>query len=263
MNVLLAARTNYGKSYTAQRFIELNADHYDRVVVLDYKDEYKGLVEAGLLKRYPTGPKELEGAGVVWWQQLIQSHDGLQLPRKEVDDEEWREIASTIAKAVREMDESVFLAIDEAHFVAPQSQLRSPLRGLATTGDGEGVSTVWITQRLAELDETVIAQCTAKMLGGFNSDADLRKIQSKIDYPAEVHNVERSGSIPNLPDSLHDPSEGPIPLRRHTDEEGNTTGSEWVWSDDQDLERINTRDDDRWTCKSNHYGGDRNRVIRP
>jgi hypothetical protein len=60
---------------------------------------------------------------------------------------------------------------------------------------------MWVTQRLTELEETVLAQTVARYLGGFESDNDLRKIRPITEYPEEVH---RSGGHPvsGLPDSL-------------------------------------------------------------
>lgn len=47
MNLVVGARTNWGKSYGLQAYTERNAPEYDRTVLVDYKDEYTGLVESG------------------------------------------------------------------------------------------------------------------------------------------------------------------------------------------------------------------------
>ncbi|MFU1780712.1 hypothetical protein ACM16X_04960 [Haloarcula japonica] len=50
MNLLLAAQSGWGKSFKAQHVMEENIPEYDHVVVLDFKDEYRGLAKAGLAK---------------------------------------------------------------------------------------------------------------------------------------------------------------------------------------------------------------------
>ena len=58
LNLLLAAQSGWGKSFKGQHVIEKNLPEYDHVVVLDYKDEYRGLVKAGLANWWIGGPRE-------------------------------------------------------------------------------------------------------------------------------------------------------------------------------------------------------------
>jgi hypothetical protein len=259
MNVLFAARTNWGKSWASQAFVERNAPEYDRVLIADYKGEYTGLVESELAADWPVGTEELD-VGPDWWSRMIGLNEGVRLRRDGITDGDWREILADVSRAARDVSESVFLVIDEAHFVAPQRPAYpEEIKGLATTGDGEGVSVVWISQRLTELDETIIAQAGASMIGGFTSDQDLRKIRGVTEYPIEVHNDQLDREISGLPEELH-AEEGPIPVRRFTDDDGATIGSEWIYSEGSDLSREDTRE---WDMTATHYGGDRNRVMRP
>jgi len=88
------------------------------------------------------------------------------------------------------------------------------------------------------------------VLGGFQSDADLRKVRGNIGYPADVQKVNQ-GRIHGPPEELHAPEEGSIALRKFK-EHGRTVGSEWVYSDDDGrLRRINTRYLEK---ASTHYG---------
>lgn len=242
MNLLLAAQTGFGKSFHGQAFIEANLPDYDRVLILDPKDEYTGLVEAhSQVKRYIVGPGEVSYPPE-FWKALLAGSEAIQLPQYDLTTERWREVCGTIVHAARKFDGSVLVCLDEAHEVAPQEgDFPEPIKLLATKGRGEGASSLWITQRLQELHKTVVSQCTGRLLGGFEEENDLGKIRSTVSYPADVHNPQLS-RIPNLPEELHHPEEGPIPVQKYTDDEGNTVGSEWIYSDDSGVrERRDTR----------------------
>jgi len=45
MNIGVLAKSGWGKSFTSQSIQEDNIPDYDHVIILDYKDEYGGLVE--------------------------------------------------------------------------------------------------------------------------------------------------------------------------------------------------------------------------
>ena len=241
MNLLLAAMTGWGKSYTAQAWIEENLDDYDRVIVLDYKQEYGGLLEAfDPLKRVIVGPNEV-GKSVKWWYGVLKANRGLVLPRYQLKPADWRDVVGTIVSAARAFDGSVLVAIDEAQVVAPQQGgYPEPVKLLATTGRGELTSSMWITQRLAELDETIVTQCTARLVGGFGVRSDRQKIGRAVGYPPDVHNPD-AGQVHDLPESLH-AEEGALPVRKFTDGGGDVYGSEWIYSDDQgERRRYDTR----------------------
>jgi hypothetical protein len=255
VNTLLAAKTNWGKSWFAQATTEQNAPEYDRVVLADYKSEYAGLVEYGLCQQYPVDQRDI-GVSAAAWQSLIERNDGVRLDRGGVGDGDWREIMESVAIAARQSADSVLILIDEAHFVAPQRHgYPDAIKALATTGDAEGVSVLWVTQRPGELDETVIAQAQATLLGGFTSDNDLGKIGRVVEYPAAVHNPQ-AGRVSGLPESLQRGGE-PVPLERFEDDDGKTVGSEWVHSEGGAFERLDSRET---AMSSTHYAPERNRV---
>ncbi|MFD1645553.1 hypothetical protein [Haloarchaeobius litoreus] len=62
-----------------------------------------------------------------------------------------------------------------------------------------------------------------------------------------------------LPDELRVDGE-PLGLRRFTDDEGHTVGSEWVYTDDETTERLDSRDFER---QSTHCGSERKRIKHP
>lgn len=260
--VLLAAKSGWGKSYNTQLWLEKNLPEQDFAVVLDYKDEYRGLVDGvapsteatDLCEWFIAGPTERE-YGPETWQQVIESAGCVVVPRYRVDGDEWREIVGTVAAACRRLHEDnpgsrILLAVDEAHIAAPQRQgYPEATKKAATTGRGEGLSSLWVTQRLAELDETVLAQCDEQILGGFSSENDLGQIG--VDYPADVHDVRSQTSCPVLPESIRRNGENVV-LEKFTDSDGNTVGSEWIRSNDSGLlERVNTGDVE---MQSTHYG---------
>jgi len=209
-------------------------------VLLDYKDEYRGLVE-GPAQHYIAGERERQAFETDHYQQLL-APDAVVIARHpRLDAEGWREIAAAVIREARTLGD-VLIVVDEAHFVAPQrGGFPDTIKGLATTGRGEGASAMWVTQRLTELEETVLAQTTARFLGGFESDADLAKIGPITEYPTDVH---RSGGhhVGDLPESLN-ADKGPVSLRKFESHDGSITGSEWIYSDDSGtMERRNSTD---------------------
>lgn len=265
MNLLLAAKSGWGKSYMCQTLTEWNsdggrdgdtgADSYDHVLVCDYKDEYRGLVSGqhgpSLARYWQAGEKERAAFGPSTYQEMLRANGNVVLARNpRLGPEGWREVVAAAVLAARRMDGSVLVVIDEAHFLAPQREgYPDPIKGLATTGRGEGASGMWVSQRLSEMDETVLAQCNARFLGGFASDADLSKIDGVVDYDSEVH---RSGGHPaTMPAELEAADAGAVTLRLFK-EAGQVVGSEWVFSDDSgEMARVNS---ENYSMETEHVG---------
>lgn len=265
MNLLFAASSGWGKSYHSQAWLEKNIPNYDTSVILDYKDEYRGLVKSGLSKFYIAGPDERDWS-TARWEALLTKNKNVVVAKYRLTDDEWKEIAADIIAVARRLDGSTLVAIDEAHWVAPQTEgYPKPVKGLATTGRGEGVSGVWITQRLAEIDKTVVTQCQARMLGGFGS-SDIDHFKSAIEYPSDLHNPQKSPSRSSVPDELLPPArETPTSLQKHTvegeDGDPKTIGSEWIYSDDRgNRERLNTKG---MNMQSTHYGPEGEDLEKP
>jgi len=149
------------------------------------------------------------------------------------------------------LDEDVLVMIDEAHKVAPQRDtVPSPIEDLATEGRGQCAS-LWVTQRLSKLDTTPVSEMMIYLLGGFQSDSDLKKVKRNVGYPADVHKAN-GGTVRRLPEDLHAPDEGPVAVRKFVDDDGSTTGSEWIYSDDQgSRRRINSKE---LEMESTHHG---------
>ncbi|MFT4890647.1 MAG: hypothetical protein ACI9YT_001565 [Halobacteriales archaeon] len=96
------------------------------------------------------------------------------------------------------------------------------------------------------------------MPGGFQDVNDLDRIDV-VEYPVQVHSVTRERVDGMLPEEFLVDGK-PLTLRRFTDDEGFTVGSEWIYTDDQSLRRIDTRN---WELQSMHYGSDRKRIKHP
>lgn len=235
---LLGGQSGWGKSWLCQWWTEDNLPRFDYLVMLDYKDEYRGFPKAGLAKWAGVGQQEVSLSAAAW-REFIEKNERVVLARA-VREDQWREVCGKVARAARSLDGDVLVVIDEAHFVAPQGPAYpDEIKGLATTGRGEGVSSEWVTQRPAEIDETIISQCDVRLLGSFTG-SDLDKVKSIVDYPSDVHKPggKRVGS---LPDSLTADGE-PISLRDFEDENGHTIGSEWIYSTTSgDRRRIDSR----------------------
>ncbi|WP_323192845.1 hypothetical protein [Halostella sp. PRR32] len=258
MNTAVGAKTNWGKSYVAQGYTERNAPEVDRVIMVDYKDEFSGLVESGLLQRL-TIPPGATNLSVDDWHRILDESESLQLARSGCTDEQWRVAIAPLLVALSQRDETIFLVNDEAHRLAPQrGSYPEAYDTLATTWHGDGMVVVWVTQRWAKLDEDIVSQCQSSLLGGFRSTNDLAKIES-VEYPVEVHQSSGSRVDYPLPEQLLVDGE-PLTLRRFTDDAGHTIGSEWIYSDDTTLKRVDSRD---WEMEANHYGSDRKRIKHP
>lgn len=244
MHLLIAAQSGWGKGYYTQKLCESNIPEYDTAIVMDYADEYRGLVEAGVAEWWIGGSLERTWSAADWGDFLdanphvvIARHDNLSA-------DGWQQLAATIAEHIRSREGSVLFVVDEAHFVVPQRQgFPTVLAELATTGRGEQVSYVVVSQRLSEVEKTVTTQMQSRLLGGFDGD-DISRVASVVDgYPAELHNPQASPAASRIPtDLLPDDRDAPTSVQRHTDDAGHTIGSEWIYSDNSgDRARKDTR----------------------
>lgn len=253
---LVAAKSGHGKSWFVQQRVESELPNYPVVVVLDYKDEYRGLVKSDMAQWAGVGSREAS-MSAEQWRAFLDQNQRVVVARA-VDDDAWREVCGRVARAVRSMEQDALVVMDESHFVAPQRQsYPEAVQGLATTGRGEGVSSMWVTQRLSKLDETVVAQADIRILGGFTSENDLNKISGTLPYPVEVHNMTLAPSeVPRTPGGIVDP-----PVSVFNDSSGSMVGSEWVWSDDSGaVEWVDTRD---LSMESTHYSPEGNTLSVP
>ena len=218
--------------------------------IFDYKDEYRGIVKAGLASHYIVGERETAWS-VDDWETFFEANRKVVLARHRLPPEEWREMVANAVQALRNLagaDTAALAGIDEAHFVAPQSgKIPDAIEGLSTTGRGEGASSIWVTQRPAKLDEDVVSQCDERIAGGLTSGRDRGKIDPE--YPEDVHNPQ-ARSIGRLPEELRVDGEN-LALRRF-EEDGSTVGSEWVYSNNKgEMERRDTREMEMQTT---HHG---------
>ncbi|WP_058366394.1 ATP-binding protein [Haloparvum sedimenti] len=273
MILSIAAMSGWGKSYACQAITEMNTEvhsdaaSYDHVVVLDFKDEYRGLCSKqhgpAPFQHWIAGPRERDHFRRKHWRELISENGNVVIARHQeaVDVDEWREICAIVAEVARPMGD-VLIVIDEAHFVAPQSgKVPEPLVGLATTGRGEGASSAWVTQRPAKFEEDIWSLANARLLGAFDSDSDQNKIAGPIEYPKEVH-IPGGESLGRLPDDLLADGDA-VSLRKnsHVADDGTerVTDSEWVYSDD-DGTRERFWSSSRWSPQCDHVGSPGKRI---
>lgn len=257
-SLLFCAQSGWGKSYLLQAIIERNLSKFHAVLILDYKDEYRGLCSKNHgpapFKHWLAGPRERDHFGVTEWKTMLNANPKLVVARSGIPEDEWREAVCDPAIRAARQQGRILVVVDEAHFVAPQvGKLLDGIKGLATTGRGEKASSMWVTQQPSELDETVIGNTTAKFLGGFNTDSDIKKVAGSAGYPAQVHNIT-GDRVSGLPEELLTPDGEPQVVRKWTDETGEqVTGSEWIYSNDTgELRRINSSTDYDPQCE--HVG---------
>ncbi|UWG46582.1 HerA helicase [Halanaeroarchaeum sp. HSR-CO] len=256
MRQLIAAQSGWGKSYVGQATVENNLEDVEYTAILDYKDEFKGLVKSGLASYVAVGDREAALSPQAW-AQVFQRNRTVVLARA-VDQDTWRQVVARVAASMRLLDGQGLVVVDEAHSVADQqSKLLEAIKLLATTGRG-GVSSIWITQRLQELHNTVISQTNAALFGGFKSQSDRNRLGAE--YNEAVHNPLADGPIYDLPEALHHPEDGPVPLRKR-EEAGQVVMSEWIYSDDSGtMHRKNSANID---MQSPHYGGSDHELRQP
>lgn len=236
--LLIAAQSGWGKSFLTQLVLEQNLPDLDHALILDFKDEYRGLAEAGMANHLIGGPAERDW-GVEEWTHVLKQGP-LIVARHQLQPEGWRELAKTAILAARRLNTTVLVVIDESHFAAPQQgAYPDAIEGLATTGRGERTPSMWITQRLSLLDKTPTSLVDTLLLGGFGAD-DIGRVSDVVEgYPAELHNPQANpNGVPD--DVLAD--DGTAALRKFADDQGRTIGSEWIYSDDTgERKRLDTR----------------------
>lgn len=248
---VIAAMSGFGKSYVAQHDIETNLKNVDFAVIADYKDEFRGLAKANFAQWMAIGEPEANLSAEAW-ETLLREYRYIVCAR-DVTPETWQEWLATISRVAQEfINGTVLVVIDESHFVAPQGNgYPDKVKELATTGRGNGVASTWISQRLQELDETVVSQSDARILGGFQNDNDIDKIRPVLPYPADVHNIQAENP----------PGKWDSPLEVVKDPDGGIRRSEWIYNDmTGEYRRF---DSATLEMKSEHYGGESVELDRP
>lgn len=251
MNLVLLGKPGWGKSYMAQCVLEKNLRDYAHSVTFDQCDEFRGLVKVGLAKHMIVSQQEV-GLSVATWRRILQANPHIIIAKVEsLPIETWKQVVATVSEAARGLDREQLLTYEEAHFLAPQrGKTPKPIEHVATTGRGGGTSSIWITQRPSKLEETILSCAMSRYIGGFESDADLGKIDGITEYPTDIHNPQ-SGAVTGVAPEL-DTDDRDNCLSKFTDDEGNTIGSEWVYSDDDgNRSRVDSR---KVTMESTHYG---------
>jgi len=263
MNLSLAAKSGWGKSYHAQAWMEANIENYETAAIMDYCDEYRGLVKQGLASYWIIGPHEVNQWGPTQYRNVLKENGAVVFARHErVDTDAWQQVVADVATVAPRLRSSL-VCIDEAHFVAPQAgKLPDPIQSLATTARGAGTSCLTITQRPANVDKDFFAQAMARIFGGFGEGNDLDAVGRQVEYPQGLHNPQEDPNPSVLTDELLPADrERPTSLQKHEDATGSTVGSEWIYSDDSgDLDRLDTRG---VTMQSTHYGQEGKDLEKP
>ncbi|EMA57156.1 hypothetical protein [Halorubrum lipolyticum] len=270
MHMLVSAVSGWGKGWLAHALAEKNikGDTFDRVVVLDTSDEFRGLVSKetgpGLATHWFAGPRERDHFGPDVWGNMIDRNEAVVVGRH-VDKDDWQEVSRDVILACRQSDHDVLIVIDEAHGIAPEGEgYPDEIKDLATDGRTEGgsaTSSIWVTQRLAQLCKKVVGNCTARFLGGYQSGNDLNAVKDVLEYPKEAHNTGGQ-EVPNLPAKLHAPDDGAISVRKWVEEgpdgEPQTVNSEWIYSDDSGkIERVESN---QYEPECDHVGAEGKRI---
>ena len=272
MHLLLAAASGWGKGYLAQALIDRNirTDRFDRVVMLDTANEFRGLCSEehgpAPADHWAVTDREAATLGPPEWREMVRQNDALVLQRAVPKGEEWREAAADIILGCRRADLDVLVVIDEGHGIAPQSEgYPKPVNDLATDGRSEGgsaTSSAWLTQRPAQTDKDVVGNCTARFIGGFETSNDLGALADVLPYPKKMH---ASGGQPvggNPSEELRTDDSEAISVRKWTEPddsgEPQTVNSEWVFSDDTG--KIARKQSNEYRQRCDHVGAAGKRI---
>lgn len=261
VNLGIFGQSGWGKSHTAQEKAELNLPDVDYAVIFDYKDEYRGLVTAGLTRWGIAGPRE-RTMSVTDWRRYFERNKKVTLARYMLDDDEWQHVVARVGLAFRRIYEEsrvpakILILIDEAHAVAPQETgFPDAVGKIAVLGRGEGVSTIWVSQRPAMVDKNIVSQCTAMYAGGFTEENDRDALG--VEYPTVLHNPKaQPGMLErySIPDELRTADGSVAPVRKFTNAQDNVVASEWIYSDERGELWREKRTGDR--MQTTHYGHD-------
>lgn len=271
MHLLVSAASGWGKGYLAQVLAERNirGDRYDRVVVLDTSDEFRGLCSKdhgpGYAKQWSATQRERDAFGADEWRQLVEANEALVVGRG-VSKGDWREeVVPDVILGCRESDMDVLIVIDEAHGVAPQDQgYPTVTKELTTDGRTEGgaaTSSMWLTQRLAQTDKNVTGNCTARFLGGYEDVSTLNSIKDVLPYRKDLH---ASGGQPvNVQnDDLLGADGEAVSVRKWTepgpDGEPQTVNSEWIYTDETG--KIARKESNDYNPRCDHVGASGKRI---
>lgn len=271
MHLFIGAASGWGKGYLAQALIERNirGDRFDRVVVLDTSDEFRGLCSQdhgpGYAKQWTATPTEAGAFGPGEWRQLVEANGALVVGRG-VTKDDWREtVVPNVILGCRHSDDDVLIGIDEAHGVAPQRQgFPEATLELTTDGRTEGgaaTSSMWLSQRPATVDKNVIGNCTARFLGGFEDTGTLGALDDVLPYRKDLHaSGGQPVSITN--DDLRGADGESVSVRKWTkpDEDGEpqTVNSEWIYSDETG--KLSRKESNDYNPRCDHVGASGKRI---
>ncbi|PSP38283.1 hypothetical protein BRC71_06310 [Halobacteriales archaeon QH_7_65_31] len=272
MHLLVAGAAGWGKGYLAQILVYNNmiGETFDAVIVLDTSNEFRGLVSSEHGPAPATHWAVTEREATAWdrqdWQALIGSNRNLVLQRGVAKGDEWQEAAAEIVMGARLSSLDVLVTIDEGHGLAPQSGGSYPeeLEKLVTDGRTEGgaaTSSMWLTQRLAQIDKNITENCNARFLGGFEGDNSLSSVGDILPYPKEMHATGGQPVNSSIPEKLLTDGEA-ISVRKWTepDEDGEpqTVNSEWIYTDETG--KLARKQSNDYTAVCDHVGASGKRI---
>lgn len=272
MHLLLAAASGWGKGYLAQilTYRNMTGDRYDAVVVLDTSNEFRGLCSEehgpAPATHWTVTDTERQKLDRNDWREMIAANRNLVLERGVAKGEDWREAAAEIIMGARLSNLDVLVVIDEGHGVAPQQgAYPDEIHDLATDGRTEGgsaTSSMWLTQRLAQIDKDVSGNCNGRFIGGFEDAGTLSSISDVLPYPKELHSSGGQEVHANLSEDLCAADGRKISVRKWTDPDENgepqTVNSEWIYSDETG--KVERKESNDYEAACDHVGASGKRI---
>lgn len=190
MRTVILGIAGTGKSYVAGEVIEDCVPDFEAAIHYDIQDEEIGLsIEDGLFTSLYVD-REMYENGIPLLD-AVKKYKYIRVVPEGLDEEEQIEIAGQIADFATHFghqtgpDTGIFISMDEAHEIAPEGQLDGRISRMVTGGRSLGVEFLFVTQRPALLDTTIITQTDYLMIFKMK-DRDMKKIQNSVSYDASI-----------------------------------------------------------------------------
>ncbi len=173
-SVSVDAISGSGKTYLASLLLNLLAKKTDKkIIVLDVKEEYvlPSFVKVRLtLSNYRDVMRNFPKL-LYKYRRIIVTFNDPDDPRNSLPMDRLIEIGNFFAMVAMKYKNTV-IVFEEAELYAPKNKVPHYTKMVATMGRSYGVDSIWIAQRLQQLDTTVRSQANFHIIGKMRDKRD-------------------------------------------------------------------------------------------
>lgn len=196
-------RSGTGKSWYAGYLMERVIPDFDCAIVLDLEgeekafchktDEYKPILKSLYLDKAMLEEIDLY--------EEIKKNRKVRIEPDSLTSSEQRELFDNLAKIAMRLGRdgnSVYVACDEGHVVAPNNAIPEGTERMVTGGRKKGVEWQLTTQRPQKIDETPLTQADRLIMFGISGNNDLQKLRDAevpVSVVDEVGNLDEREAI--------------------------------------------------------------------